>query len=117
MALWVMGIEFSVTAMLGIVSLVGIIVRNGIIMFDYTDELRTKHRMTVRKAAFEAGKRRMRPIFLTSAAASMGVIPMVMSNSLMWSPLGTVICFGTMISMILVVTVLPISYWLIFDKK
>ena len=114
---WVMGIEFSVTAMLGIVSLVGIIVRNGIIMFDYTDELRTKHRMTVREAAFEAGKRRMRPIFLTSAAASMGVIPMVMSNSLMWSPLGTVICFGTMISMILVVTVLPISYWLIFDKN
>ena len=113
---WVMGIEFSVTAMLGIVSLVGIIVRNGIIMFDYTDELRTKHRMPVREAAFEAGKRRMRPIFLTSAAASMGVIPMVMSNSLMWSPLGTVICFGTMISMILVVTVLPISYWLIFRK-
>ena len=113
---WIMGIEFSVTAMLGIVSLVGIIVRNGIIMFDYTDELRSKHRMPVREAAFEAGKRRMRPIFLTSAAASMGVIPMVISKSLLWSPLGTVICFGTMISMILVVTVLPISYWLIFRK-
>ena len=113
---WVMGIDFSVTAMLGIVSLVGIIVRNGIIMFDYTDELRTKHRMSVRDAAFEAGKRRMRPIFLTSAAASMGVIPMVLSNSLMWSPLGTVICFGTMISMIFVVTVLPVAYWLIFRK-
>ena len=111
---WVMGIEFSVTAMLGIVSLVGIIVRNGIIMFDYTDELRRKHRMSVREAAFEAGKRRMRPIFLTSAAASMGVIPMVIGNSLLWSPLGTVICFGTMITMILVVTVLPVSYWLIF---
>ena len=113
---WIMGIEFSVTAMLGIVSLVGIIVRNGIIMFDYTDELRTKQRMPVREAAFEAGKRRLRPIFLTSAAASMGVIPMVISKSLLWSPLGTVICFGTMISMIFVVTVLPVSYWLIFRK-
>lgn len=113
---WIMGIDFSMTAMLGMVSLMGIVVRNGIIMFDYTDELRQKHRLTVREAAFEAAKRRMRPIFLTSAAASMGVLPMVISGDLMWAPLGTVIFFGTLISMIFVVTVLPIAYWLIFRK-
>lgn len=113
---WVMGIDFSVTAMLGLVSLAGIVVRNGIIMFDYTDELRQKHKMAVRSAAFEAGKRRMRPIFLTSAAASMGVLPMVLSGDLMWSPLGTVIFFGTLISMIFVLTVLPVTYWLIYKK-
>ena len=113
---WVMGIDFSVTAMLGIVSLAGIVVRNGIIMFDYTDELRFKRKMSVRQAAFEAGKRRMRPIFLTSAAASMGVLPMVLSGDLMWTPLGTVIFFGTLISMVFVVTVLPVTYWLIFKK-
>lgn len=113
----VMGIDFSVTAMLGIVSLAGIVVRNGIIMFDYTDELRHKQKMPVREAAFEAGKRRMRPIFLTSAAASMGVLPMVLSGDLMWSPLGIVIFFGTLISMIFVVTVLPVAYWMLFSKK
>lgn len=113
---WVMGIDFSVTAMLGLVSLAGIVVRNGIIMFDYTDELRQKHKMSVRNAAFEAGKRRMRPIFLTSAAASMGVLPMVLSGDLMWAPLGTVIFFGTLISMIFVLTVLPVAYWLIYKK-
>ena len=113
---WVMGIDFSVTAMLGIVSLVGIVVRNGIIMFDYTDVLRKKYNMPVKQAAFEAGKRRMRPIFLTSAAASMGVVPMILSKDLMWSPLGTVIFFGTLFSMIFVVTVLPVAYWLIFRK-
>ncbi len=113
---WVMGIDFSVTAMLGIISLVGIVVRNGIIMFDYADVLRYQKKMPIREAAFEAGKRRMRPIFLTSAAASMGVVPMIISKDLMWSPLGTVIFFGTLISMIFVVTVLPVAYWLIFRK-
>lgn len=113
---WVMGIDFSTTAMLGIISLVGIIVRNGIIMFDYTEELRKKRKYSVKKAAFEAGKRRMRPIFLTSAAASVGVLPMIISKSLLWSPLGTVICFGTMITMVFVVTVLPVAYWKIFER-
>jgi multidrug efflux pump subunit AcrB len=104
------------TAMLGMVSLMGIVVRNGIIMFDYIDELRQKRKLTVHEAAIEAGKRRMRPIFLTSAAASMGVLPMVISGDLMWAPLGTVIFFGTLISMLFVVTVLRIAYWLIFRK-
>lgn len=113
---WVMGIDFSITAMLGIISLVGIIVRNGIIMFDYTEILRREHKYSVKKAAFEAAKRRMRPIFLTSAAASVGVLPMIISKSLLWSPLGTVICFGTMITMIFIVTVLPVAYWKIYEK-
>jgi len=113
---WIMGIDFSMTSMLGMVSLMGIVVRNGIIMFDYTNELRRRNKISVRQAAIEAGKRRMRPIFLTSAAASMGVLPMVLSGDLMWMPLGVVIFFGTLISMVFVVTILPIAYWLIFRK-
>ena len=111
-----MGIEFGSMSMLGLVGLVGIIVRNGIIMFDYLEKIREEQGLTVRDAAFEAGKRRMRPIFLTSAAASMGVLPMIISNSPLWSPLGTVIFFGTLISMVLVVTVMPVAYWLIFKN-
>nr|WP_320038731.1 efflux RND transporter permease subunit [uncultured Bacteroides sp.] len=106
--------DVSMTGILGIVSLMGILVRNGIIMLDYAEELRHKHNLPVYDAALEAGKRRMRPIFLTSAAASMGVIPMIISNSPLWGPMGTVICFGTLISMVLVVTVLPVAYWIIF---
>jgi multidrug efflux pump subunit AcrB len=105
------------TAMLGIVGLVGIIVRNGIIMFDYVEMLRAEQNLSVRDACFEAGCRRLRPIFLTSAAASMGVLPMVMSKSLMWSPMGAIILFGTLFSMIFVVTTLPVAYWLLFRKE
>jgi multidrug efflux pump subunit AcrB len=86
-------------------------------MFDYAEELRVKQKKNVLNAAFEAGKRRMRPIFLTSAAASVGVLPMIVSQSPLWSPLGTVICFGTVVTMVFVVTVLPVAYWLIYRKK
>jgi len=112
----VMGIEFGSMSMLGLVGLVCIIVRNGIIMFDYLEAVRKEQGLTVRDAAFEAGKRRMRPIFLTSATSAIGVLPMIISNSPMWSPLGTVIFFGTVISMVLVVTVMPVAYWLIFKN-
>lgn len=117
LGLILMGIEFSITAVLGLVSLIGIIVRNGIIMFDYTEELRHVQGKSVKDAALEAGKRRMRPIFLTSAAASMGVIPMILSKSPLWCPMGTVICFGTILSMVFVLTVLPLAYWFVFRKE
>ena len=113
----VMNVDFSITAVLGIVSLIGIIVRNGIIMYDYTEELRHKHGKTVFEASLEAGKRRMRPIFLTSAAASMGVIPMIISKSPLWCPMGTVISFGTIFSMIFILTLLPLAYWLIYKHE
>ena len=112
----IMGLDFSVTAILGIVSLMGIVVRNGIIMFDYAEELRIKQGHTAFDAAFLSGKRRMRPIFLTSAAASMGVVPMIISKSPLWEPMGSVIFFGTLITMVFIVTVLPVSYWMIFKK-
>ena len=109
----IMGMEYTLTSVLGLVALMGIIVRNGIIMYDYAEMLRHKEGKSAFEAALEAGKRRMRPIFLTSAAASMGVVPMIISHSGLWSPMGVVICFGTWISMLFVVTVLPVLYHLI----
>lgn len=108
----IMGMEYTLTSVLGLVALMGIIVRNGIIMYDYAEVLRLKEGKSAYEAALEAGKRRMRPIFLTSAAASMGVVPMIISHSALWSPMGVVICFGTWISMLFVVTVLPVLYYL-----
>jgi multidrug efflux pump subunit AcrB len=111
----IQGVDFSMTCTLGIVSLMGIIVRNGIIMIDYAEELRETERMHVREAIWHSVSRRMRPIFLTSAAASMGVIPMILGKSGLWMPLGTVICYGTLITMIFLLTVLPVAYLLLFS--
>jgi multidrug efflux pump subunit AcrB len=117
---WSMGQDVGMTGILGIISLMGIIVRNGIIMVDYAEELRVKHRLSAKHAALQAAQRRMRPIFLTSAAASMGVVPMVIANTPMWGPMGAVVCAGTIVSMFFIITMIPIGYWMIYrieDKK
>ena len=113
----IMGVAFSVTCVLGLVCLMGIIVRNGIIMYDYAEELREKEKMNVRDAIWHSASRRMRPIFLTSSAASMGVVPMILGKSTLWMPMGTVIGFGAIISMFFILTVLPVGYLLVFEGK
>lgn len=110
----IQGVDFGMTCTLGIISLMGIIVRNGIIMIDYAEELRETEKMCVRDAIYHSARRRMRPIFLTSAAASMGVIPMIIGKSGLWMPMGTVICYGTLITMLFLLTVLPVAYMLLF---
>ena len=111
----VQGLPFGVTCVMGLVALMGIIVRNGIIMFDYAEELQETERMNARDAIWHSASRRMRPIFLTSAAASMGVIPMILGGSGLWMPMGTVICYGTLISMFCILTVMPVTYLLVFE--
>lgn len=114
LGLAIFGLDVSLTAVIGIVSLMGINVRNTIVMFDYAEELRASG-MEVRDVAFEAGRRRMRPIFLTSITTAVGVIPMIVHRSTLWMPMGVVICFGTFVAITLIVTVLPVAYWKLFE--
>lgn len=115
--LLVTGYPFGFTSFLGLLALCGIVVRNGIILIDYADELRLNEGKSVKDAAILSAERRMRPIFLTSSAAAVGVTPMIISGSSLWGPLGTVICFGLMISMFLTLFVLPTLYWIFFRKE
>lgn len=117
LGLILMQYPFGFTSFLGLLALCGIVVRNGIILIDYADELRHEFNYSVKKAAIHAAERRMRPIFLTSSAAAVGVIPMIVSRSSLWGPLGTVIAFGLMFSMVLTLFVLPALYWLFFRKE
>ena len=115
--LWIFKLDFGMTSVLGVVSLIGIIVRNGIIMFEYAEQLRFEKGYSVRDAAMEAGKRRMRPIFLTSCTTALGVLPMIISRDALWMPMGLVICFGTMLSIVLIVEIMPVCYWVIFKRQ
>jgi len=117
LGLWVTGYPFGMTSFIGIIGLVGIVVRNGIILIDYAFELVNKRGYNFKDAAIGAGKRRMRPIFLTSMAAAMGVVPMILSQSPLWGPLGAVICFGMIIGMILTLFILPVLYWVFSQNK
>lgn len=107
---------FSLTCVLGIISLMGIIIRNAIMIFDHAEDLRVNQRIPAKQAAFDAGKRRMVPIFLTSATTAIGIVPMILGKSMLWEPMGIVIFWGTVVSMLLVVTIMPVTYWKLFNK-
>ena len=115
--LWVFDLDFSITAVLGVISLIGIVVRNGILMYEYAEMLRFEQGYSVKEAAMESGKRRMRPIFLTTCTTALGVLPMILSKDALWMPMGVVICFGSLLSIILIVEIMPVCYWLIFRKE
>jgi len=107
--LWITGNEFGFMAFTGLISLSGIVVRNAIILIDHTNVLLEKG-MDIPTAAYEAGKRRLRPIFLTAMAAAIGVFPMILSGSPLWSPLASVIAFGVMWSMLISTLTIPVLY-------
>lgn len=115
--MWIFRMDISVTAILGVISLIGIIVRNAIIMYEYAEHLVHNEHMTAREAAYLAGQRRMRPIFLTTATTALGVVPMILAATDLWMPMGVVICFGAILTMPMVVTLLPIAYWKLFEKS
>lgn len=115
--LWLFNLDFGLTAVLGIVSLIGIIVRNGIVLYEYAEELRFTDGLDVKTAAMQAGARRMKPIFLTSCTTALGVVPMVVGGDLLWQPMGVVICFGIVFSILLIVLIMPVSYWLVFKNQ
>lgn len=117
LGLRIFNLDFGMTALLGLISLIGIIVRNGIIMFEYAEELHFEQGLTYREAAFLAGSRRMRPIFLTSCTTALGVLPMIISGDALWMPMGVVILFGVMITLPFTVLIMPVSYWQLFAKK
>jgi outer membrane protein TolC len=94
---------------MGIVSLGGIVVRNAIILVDYIKE-RLREGDDLERAALEAGQRRLRPIFLTTMAAAVGVTPMILSGSSLWSPLASTIAVGLIVSMFFTLIVVPVIF-------
>ena len=106
---------FGFTSFMGCIALSGIVVRNAIILVDYINE-RRRAGSTLEEAALEAGERRLRPIFLTTMAAAVGVTPMLVSGSSLWSPLASVLAFGLVFSMFFVLLVVPVLF-VIVEKR
>jgi len=112
----VTGNTLGFTAAVGLISLVGIVIRNSIILVDYADELRIREGLDAAQAAVNAGLRRIRPIFLTSMAAAVGVLPMIVSGSPLWAPLASVFSVGIVWSMVMTLLVIPTVYALVMNR-
>lgn len=104
----------GLTSMFGFITLMGMIMRNEILIFEHANE-KMAAGMTAREAAMDAGKRRMVPIFLTTATTAVGVIPMIIAGSSFWMPVGITIFAGGLGMLLLVTTVLPVVYWKLYE--
>ena len=105
----------GLTSIFGLITLMGMIMRNEILIFEHANDLIRKG-MPVKQAAYDAGKRRMVPIFLTTATTAVGVVPMIIAQSSFWMPVGVTIFAGGIGSLIMVVTMLPVIYWKVRQK-
>ena len=128
--LGLMNRALGLTSIFGLITLMGMIMRNEILIFEHAIDLINKHvaehgnwtvdrqayNEAVRQAAYDAGKRRMVPIFLTTATTAVGVVPMIIAQSSFWMPVGVTIFAGGIGSLIMVVTMLPVVYWKVSTK-
>ncbi|WP_417017231.1 efflux RND transporter permease subunit [Alistipes shahii] len=108
--LWIADFTIGLTSVLGFITLLGMIVRNVILMYQHAEDKRKVCHWSGKLAAYDAGKRRMVPIFLTTATTAVGVVPMMLGGSTFWAPVGVTIFAGGIGSLILVVTILPVLY-------
>ncbi|MGE5677664.1 MAG: efflux RND transporter permease subunit, partial [Pseudomonadota bacterium] len=99
----------SFTALLGMVSLLGIVVNNAIILVDYINSER-KLGKTVETACTDAVNMRFRPIMLTTTTTVIGLVPLVMSGSQLFAPMSISLMFGLMLSTLLTLVIIPVVY-------
>jgi len=111
-ALLLAGYTLSFTAMIGFVALMGIEVKNSILLVDFTNQLRQAGR-PLDEAIEEAGEKRFVPILLTTLTAVGGLIPLVLERSALYSPLALVILGGLVSSTVLTRVVTPVMYKLL----
>jgi HAE1 family hydrophobic/amphiphilic exporter-1 len=118
LALWISGTSLSLIALIGAIMLVGIVVKNGIVMVDYTNLL-VERGSNVVNAAVAAGKSRLRPVLMTSLTTVFGMVPMAMGlgeGSEIWQPMGVAVIGGLTFSTILTLLVLPALYVIFRDR-
>jgi multidrug efflux pump subunit AcrB len=111
-ALWLSGNTLSFTAIVGFIALVGIEVKNSILLVDFTNQLRARG-VGVDEAIAQAGATRFFPVLLTSLTAVGGLIPLALEGSSLYSPLALVIIGGLTSSTLLSRLVTPVVYKLL----
>ena len=131
--LGLMNRSLGLTSIFGLITLMGMIMRNEILIFEHAIDLMKKfvaehpkpakvtkadkreyyrqYNEAVKQAAMDAGSRRMVPIFLTTATTAVGVVPMIIAQSSFWMAVGVTIFAGGIGSLIMVVTMLHVVYW------
>ncbi|MDI1255066.1 MAG: CusA/CzcA family heavy metal efflux RND transporter [Flavobacterium sp.] len=119
-ALWVRGMNFSISAGVGFIALFGVAVLNGIVLISYYNQLKDEGEDNLLKRIYKGSSARLRPILATATVASLGFLPMALSTSAgaeVQKPLATVVIGGLLTSTLLTLFVLPVLYYLVMTPK
>ncbi len=112
LALWLASDSFNIFAQVGLVLLIGLVAKNGILLVDFANQIRDTGR-DVRAAALEAGAVRLRPILMTSIATIFGALPLALATgpgAEGRTTIGTVVIGGMLLSTLLTLFVVPTLY-------
>ena len=119
LTLWIYDQTLNIFSQIGVIMLVGLVTKNGILIVEYANNLREKG-STIMEAAIEASKLRLRPILMTSLAMVFGALPIALSlgaASTSRKPLGLVIVGGVMFSLVLSLFIIPVIYTFLSRRK
>jgi HAE1 family hydrophobic/amphiphilic exporter-1 len=118
LGLFITGTTLTLVAALGAVLLIGIVVKNGIVLIDFTNLMRDRgHKLN--EAIILSGKSRLRPVLMTAATTILGMLPLALSTgegSEMWRPMGITVIGGLVFSTIVTMVIVPVMYG-IFSVK
>ena len=110
--LWLSGHTLNVMSMIGAIMLIGIVVKNGIVLIDYIS-LNRERGMSIRRAVIDGGESRLRPVVMTTLTTILGMVPMAVGTGQgaeMWRPMGTAVIGGLTFSTILTLLFVPVLY-------
>ncbi len=110
--LWMTGTNLNIMSMIGGIMLIGIVVKNGIVLIDYIT-LNRERGMSVRRSVIHGGRSRLRPVLMTSLTTILGMVPMAVGTgegAEMWRPMGTAVIGGLTFSTILTLLFVPTMY-------
>ncbi len=110
--LWITGHSLNIMSMIGAIMLIGIVVKNGIVLIDYIT-LNRERGMGIRTAVVDGGKSRLRPVVMTTLTTILGMVPMAVGSgqgSEMWKPMGVAVIGGLTFSTILTLLFVPTLY-------
>ncbi len=110
--LWMTGHTLNVMSMIGAIMLIGIVVKNGIVLIDYIT-LNRERGMSIRRAVIDGGRSRLRPVVMTTLTTILGMVPMAVGSGQgaeMWRPMGTAVIGGLTFSTILTLLFVPVLY-------
>ena len=111
------GSSFGFMPFLGVIALAGIVINNAIVLIDRIQIEMSEFHRALQEAIVAAAQQRFRPIMLTTATTTLGLVPLWIGGGVIWAPMAIAIIFGLLFATVLTLLVVPVMYTLFFFRR